>query len=88
MNSDSEDPFTSLFRQFFPFLFGLLDDALIVGLSRLGCKVPWLEALSLIVISCTTMYLVIQFWKHGIPNLIAMWQEFQQQPEVSETSKH
>lgn len=78
MNSDSEDPFPSFLRQCLLLLVSLLDDALIVGLSRLGCNVPWLEALSPIVVGCTTLYFVVQFYRHGLPSLIAAWQELQQ----------
>ncbi len=85
MSLDSEDPFPTLVRQLFPFLFSLLDDALIVGLSRLGCNVPWLEALSPIVMGCTGLYIAVQFWQHGLPKLIEMWQEFRQPTEALKT---
>ncbi|QZZ21186.1 hypothetical protein J5X98_01380 [Leptothermofonsia sichuanensis E412] len=90
MDSDSEDPLPSLFRPCLPLLLSLLDDTLIVGLSRLGCEVPWLKALSPLVVGCTTLcttlYLVIQFYRHGLPGLINTWQEFQQpDTEVLET---
>jgi hypothetical protein len=81
MSSNSEDPFPRLFCQLLPFLFSLIDDALILGLSRLGCEVPWLKALSPIVIGCTVLYLVVQVCKHAVPSLITAWQEFRQQPE-------
>lgn len=86
MDSDSEDPLPSLFRSCLPLLLSLLDDALIVGLSRLGCEAPRLKALSPIVLGCTTLYLVVQFCRHGLPGLINTWQEFQQpDTEVLET---
>jgi len=78
MSSDSEDPFPSLFRQLLPFLISLLDDALIVGLSKLGCQIPWLESLSPIVMGCTAVHMAVQFWQHGVPNLVEMWNEFRQ----------
>ncbi|MCS6814893.1 MAG: hypothetical protein NZ772_15160 [Cyanobacteria bacterium] len=87
MNSNSEDLLPSLLRQCCPLLLGLLDDGLIVGLSRLGCKIPWLEALSPIVISGTVLYLTIQFCQHGIPNLLCMWQAFRQQAEALGTCR-
>jgi|YNPMSStandDraft_2_1061718.scaffolds.fasta_scaffold162893_1 hypothetical protein len=77
MNLDSEDPFTGLVRQFLPFLFSLLDDALIMGLSRLGCKIPWLESLSPIIIVGTALYLTIQFCQHGLPKLITIGRNIQ-----------
>jgi hypothetical protein len=79
MDFASDDPFPTFLRQCLLLLVSLLDDALIVGLSRLGCNIPWLEALSPIVVGCTTLYLVVQFWRHGLPSLVAAWQEFQQQ---------
>jgi hypothetical protein len=85
-DSDSEDPLPDLFRPCLPLLLSLLDDALIVGLSRLGCEVPWLKALSPLVVGCTTLYLVTQFCRHRLPGLINTWQEFQQpDTEVLET---
>ncbi|WAL60294.1 hypothetical protein [Thermocoleostomius sinensis] len=84
MDSDSDDPFPSLFRQFLLVLLSLFDDALIVGLSKLGCEVPCLKVLSPIVLSGTALYLVVQFCKHGIPGLIAILQAFQQEPEGTE----
>lgn len=76
MISDSESFFPSLFRQLLPFLLSLVDDALIVGLSRLGCHAPWLKSLSPIVMSCTGLYMLVQFWHHGIPKLVKMLRAF------------
>lgn len=84
MSSDSEAPFPSLFRQLLPLLFSLLDDALIVGLSRLGCDIPWLKSLSPIVMGCTALYMMVQFWHHGAPKLVEMWREFRQPSEILE----
>lgn len=81
MVSDSEDPFnfTQLFRQLWPLLLSLLDDALIIGLSKLGCNLPWLHWLSPVVISCTVLYLVVQFCRSShAQKLVQMWQEFKQ----------
>jgi hypothetical protein len=85
MNLDSEDPFQNFFRHLFPLFFSLLDDALIVGLSRLGCNLPWLEWLSPVVIVCTALYMGVQFWCHGVPKLAQMWRKFKQEPEIVET---
>jgi predicted branched-subunit amino acid permease len=85
MNSDSEDPFPNFLKQCLPFLIGLLDDALVVGLSRLGCHVPWLESLAPIVMGCTAVYIAIQLWQHGIPKLVDLWQAYRCQPEPTET---
>jgi hypothetical protein len=59
MTFDS-DPFQNVLRHLFPFLFSLLDDVLIVGLSRLGCHLPWLEWLSPVVIAGTAIYFTVQ----------------------------
>ncbi len=75
MNLDSEDPLPNLFRQLFPFLFSLLDDALIIGLSRLGCHIPWLEWLSSIVMGCTALYLAVQLWRHSAAKIAQLWQD-------------
>jgi len=82
MNLDSENPFSNLFRQLFPFIFSLLDDALIVGLSRLGCNLPCLEWLSSAVMTCTALYIAVQFWHYGIPKLVQVWRKFKQKPDI------
>ena len=87
MSSDSEEPFPSLFRQLLPFLIGFLDDALIVGLSKLGCQIPWLESLSPILMGCTVLYMALQFWHHGIPRLVEMWGEFEPPEPAMEFEK-
>jgi hypothetical protein len=58
---DMEDPFPNIVRQSAVFCFSLLDDLLVVLLSRLGCHVSWLEWLSPIVMGCTGIYLLVQF---------------------------
>jgi hypothetical protein len=85
MLPDSEDPFSNLFRQVFPFLFGLLDDALIVGLSRMGCHLPWLEWLSPLVMTGTLLYIGVQVWNHGVPKLLQAWRNLDQEPEAVES---
>ncbi len=57
---DLDDPFPNFLRQSVVFCFSLLDDLLIVLLSRWGCHGVWLEWLSPIVMGCTGIYLVIQ----------------------------
>lgn len=72
MHSDSEDPIQTsprLLVSYLPFLFGLVDDVLIVGLSRLGCQIEWMKALTPIVMACTIIYLLLQVYLHGIPAL-------------------
>ncbi|WP_297041533.1 hypothetical protein [Thermosynechococcus sp. OHK43] len=49
----------ALLRQLFPLLISLLDDALAVVLTRLGCHLPWLEQLMPFVLSGVTLYVVI-----------------------------
>ncbi|BAY52619.1 hypothetical protein [Thermosynechococcus vestitus] len=60
-----------LLRQLLPLLMSLLDDALAVVLTRLGCHLPWLEQLMPFVLSGVTLYGVIhgskviyEFCKH------------------------
>lgn len=60
------DPFQNVLRHLFPFLFSLLDDVLIVGLSRLGCHLPWLEWLSPAVIAGTAIYFTIQIIRSSL----------------------
>jgi hypothetical protein len=49
MNINLENSFQSPLGRLLPFFISLLDDALIIGLSRLGLKLPWLHWLSPIV---------------------------------------
>lgn len=75
MHSDSEDLIQTSLRlpvSYLPFLFGLMDDALIVGLSRLGCQIEWLKVLTPIVMTCTIVYLLLQVYLHGIPVLFRL----------------
>ncbi|WP_416672437.1 hypothetical protein [Egbenema bharatensis] len=58
---DIEDPFPNIVRQSAVFCFSLLDDLLVVLLSRLGCHISWLEWLSPVVMGCTGIYLLVQF---------------------------
>jgi hypothetical protein len=88
MDSDSEDPLPNLFRQMLLVLFSLLDDVLIVGLSRLGCHLPWLQWLSPVVITCTVLYLVVQFCRSSYgQKVFQLCQEWMQglKPEPVET---
>lgn len=78
----SENLLPNLFRQLLLLLLSLLDDTLVIGLSRLGCKLAWLEWLSPIVIAATVIYTGVQFWRHAVPRLLQLWHEFRQKPEV------
>lgn len=79
MDLDSADSFNIL-RQLIPLLVSLLDDVLIVGLSRLGCNLPYLEWLSPIVITGTIVYLSVQFWQSpfGARKFNELRQKFEQ----------
>lgn len=88
MDSDSEDPLPNLFRQLLLLLISLLDDVLIVGVSRLGCHLPWLQWLSPVVMTCTVVYLVVQFCRSSYgQRLLQLWRAWMQglKPEPAET---
>ncbi|BCX11562.1 MAG: hypothetical protein KatS3mg067_0500 [Thermosynechococcus sp.] len=49
----------ALLQRLLPLLISLLDDALAVVLTRLGCHLPWLEQLMPVILSGVTLYVVI-----------------------------
>ena len=61
MNIEPEIPLNNLLTKVLPFLLSFLDDALLLGLSRLGLHLHWLHWLSPVVLSCTLVY-----WAVGI----------------------
>lgn len=75
MVSDSNlgDPLSTSFRTLILLVFGLVDDALVVGLSRLGCTIPMVKVLSPVIVGCTVLYLLIQLYRHGMPRLKTYW---------------
>lgn len=81
MDSDSFDP-GNTWRSCLVFLVGLCDDVLIVGLSRLGCKLPLLETLSPIILTATVVYVFIQFCQHGLPVVLGWWHLWQRRPQL------
>jgi len=64
MDINLERVLQSFFSQLLPFLLGFLDDALLVILSRLGFHFNGLEWLSPVILSCTILYWVAQFWQN------------------------
>ncbi|MCS7031071.1 MAG: hypothetical protein NZL92_06025 [Gloeomargarita sp. SKYG116] len=73
--SHLEDPFSVSLRTLIPLLFGLVDDAVVVGLSRLGCTVPVLKVLSPLILSGTVFYVLVQLYSHGWPALKTYWRK-------------
>ncbi len=67
MEADIEGPFSKGFNQLFPFLLSFLDDALLLGLSRLGLHWRWLHWLSPVMQIGTLLYFAIQLvhWQRG-----------------------
>jgi hypothetical protein len=76
MDISLEKVFQSFFSQLLPFLLGLLDDALLLLLSRLGFHLHGLEWLSPVILSCTIVYWVVQLWhnRHGEQKVLEAWQ--------------
>lgn len=56
MHSNFLQLFQTTCQKGFPILLSLLDDALLLGLSRIGISLPWLQWLSLILLSATLAY--------------------------------
>lgn len=77
MNIDLENVSQLLLASLLPFLISLIDDALLLGLARLGWNVPWLQWLSIILVIVTVTFSVIHLVKskpfqkllgHSIPD--------------------
>lgn len=64
MDIDLDKPIHSFFSQLLPLLVSLIDDVLLVFLSNLGLKLPWLQWLSPVVLSCTVIYFAVQLFDH------------------------
>lgn len=73
MTNQAEDPLSIPLRPLIPLLVGFMDDALVVGLSRLGCTLPVLKVLSPLIIGCTVGYVIIQLCHQGMPLLKRRW---------------
>jgi len=78
MDSNLESPLHSSLSQLLLFLLSFLDDALLLGLSRLGLNLPWLQWLNPIILSCMIMYLAVQILRHRYcqKKLLETWQWF------------
>ncbi|MBD2464973.1 hypothetical protein H6G89_28620 [Oscillatoria sp. FACHB-1407] len=63
MNIDLENLSQLVLTSLLPFLISLLDDALLLGLARLGWNLPWLHWLSIILVIVTVTYSVIHLVK-------------------------
>ena len=64
MDINLESPVNSFLSQLLPFLLSFLDDALLLGLSRIGLHFPWLEWLNPVILSCTLMYWAVQLLRN------------------------
>lgn len=56
MRSDIFGLLQTVVQKGFPILFSFLDDALLLGFARIGIHLPWLQWLSLILLSATILY--------------------------------
>ncbi|HEY9621646.1 MAG TPA: hypothetical protein V6C78_14900 [Crinalium sp.] len=63
MDFDLEAALPSLLSAILPILVSLLDDALLLGLARLGWNWPWLHWVSIIVVAATVIYWVIHIFR-------------------------
>jgi hypothetical protein len=61
---DFENVLPGIMGQLLILLIGLLDDALLFGLSQLGCHIPGLQWLSPILCSGAFLYSIVHFWNH------------------------
>ncbi|WP_333480371.1 hypothetical protein [Allocoleopsis sp.] len=64
MDINLERFFQGFFSQLLPLLFGFLDDALLLILSRLGIHFKGLEWLSPVILSCTILYWAVKLWQN------------------------
>ena len=64
MDIDVDKPFQSLFSQLLPLLVSFLDDVLLIFISNLGLKLPWLQWVSPVILSCTVIYFAVQLFEH------------------------
>ncbi|GAC1471172.1 MAG: hypothetical protein NVS2B14_16770 [Chamaesiphon sp.] len=64
MNINIEIPFQKGLGQVLPFLLSFSDDALLLGVSRLGFHWQWLHWLSPITLVGTLLYWTIQLVRH------------------------
>lgn len=60
MRSDTLTSIQTALQKGVPFLFSFLDDALLLGLTKLGVSLPWLQGLSIILFSATLLYWSLQ----------------------------
>lgn len=56
MRSDSFDLLQTVLQKGLPVLFSFLDDALLLGLTKIGVNLPWLEWLSGLLLSAAIIY--------------------------------
>jgi hypothetical protein len=64
------------FNKLLPFLLSLIDDALVLGLSRLGLHIQWLHWLSPIILLFTVVYSVVQLFPYcyKVWKNLGLWQ--------------
>ena len=81
MNINFESPFRSFLSQLLPFLLSFSDDALVLGLSRLGLHIHWLQWFSSVILSCTILYWAMKLWRrrHWIGQVLGVWVTIAQQ---------
>lgn len=75
MDINLESPFRSFLSQLLPFMLSFTDDALVLGLSRLGLHIHWLQWFSWVILSCTILYWIMQLWckRHGMGKVLGTW---------------
>lgn len=64
MDVKLESPTHSFPSQLLPFLLSLLDDVLLLGLSRLGLHLRWLHWFSPVIVGCTVVYYAVELLRH------------------------
>jgi hypothetical protein len=76
MDINLESHRVSFLSQLLPFLLSFLDDALLLGLSRIGLHLHWLQWLNPVILICTIMYWVVQLLGHRdyIQKRLGTWQ--------------
>lgn len=71
MTSNILDLLTTALQKGFPILLSFLDDALLLGLTQIGINLPWLQWLSLVLMSATLIYWSFRlvrflYWRHSV----------------------
>jgi len=72
MDINQNSLISTFLSQLLPFLFSLLDDVLLLGLSRIGVHIQSLQWLSSLILSCTIIYWAFQLLRYTLSHTLPM----------------